>query len=193
MAEKSKHHPTGAGRSSFDLIDSNAFFEALDLQSGITFLDVGCGNGMYCLGAADFIGPAGNIYGIDMWAEGIQLLEKQAAERKIQNITAFTGDAGRQIPIEAGLVDVCLMATALHDFVHDNVAAGVLKETVRVVKPGGYLAVMEYRKIDGPPGPPKAMRMSPPEVEDFLAAYGFKKGRLTDVGPYHYLMRLKKD
>lgn len=192
MAEKSKHNPTGAGRSSFDLIDAIMFFEALDLQPGITFLEVGCGNGAYCLGAADRIGPGGRIYGIDMWAEGIQQLEKQAAERKIQTITAFAGDAGRQIPIATHSVDVCLMATALHDFLHDNVASGVMQETVRVIKPGGTLAVMEFKKIDGPPGPPKVMRLSPREVEDFLAAYGFKKERIDAVGPYNYLMQLKK-
>ena len=186
------NHPTGAGRSSFDLIDSTKFFEALDLQPGITFLDVGCGSGAYCLGAADIIGPDGLIYGIDMWAEGIQLLEKQAAERKIRNMTAFAGDAGQQIPIESHSVDVCLMATALHDFLHDNVAAGVLQETVRVIKPGGTLAVMEYKKIDGPPGPPKVMRMSPQEVENYSAVYGFEKEQITEVGPYHYLMQLKK-
>lgn len=192
MTGDGRHNPTGAGRSSFDLIDSKAFFEALDLQPGISFLDVGCGNGSYCLGAADIIGPTGTIYAIDMWAEGIQLLEKQASERNIHNIKAFSGDAGRQIPIDSHSVDVCLMATALHDFVHDNVAEGVLQETVRVIKPQGRLAVMEFKKIEGPPGPSKAMRMSPQEVEDCLSGYGFHKDWVADVGPYNYLMQFRK-
>ena len=57
------------------------------------------------------------------------------------------------------------------------------QETVRVIKPGGTLAVMEFKKIDGPP---KVIRMSPREVEDFLATYGYKNEQITDVGPYNY-------
>jgi ubiquinone/menaquinone biosynthesis C-methylase UbiE len=47
--------------------------------------------------------------------------------------------------------DVCLIATALHDFVEDRIDQGVLTEIARVVKPSGILAVMEFKKIDGPP------------------------------------------
>ena len=56
--------------------------------------------------------------------------------------------------------DVCLIATALHGFVEDRIDQGVLTEIVRVVKPTGILAVMEFKKIDGPPGPPIYIRLS---------------------------------
>ena len=36
-------HPIGAGKSSFDLMDSDAFFKALHLASGMTVLDLACG------------------------------------------------------------------------------------------------------------------------------------------------------
>ena len=68
----------------------------------------------------------------------------------------------------------------------------MLTEIARVVKPTGILAVMEFKKIDGPPGPPIHIRLSPAEVADRLAPYGFKKERSVDVGPYNYLIMLKK-
>ena len=34
--------------------------------------------------------------------------------------------------------------------------------------------------------------LSPDEVTDMLFPYGFKKERLTDVGPYNYLTLFKK-
>jgi ubiquinone/menaquinone biosynthesis C-methylase UbiE len=67
----------------------------------------------------------------------------------------------------------------------------VLNEIVRVVKPAGRLAVMEFKKIDGPPGPPKHIRLTPEDVADMIDPYGFQKERTVDVGPYNYLILLK--
>lgn len=65
--------PTAAGKSSYDLIDTDKFFQELDLQTGISFLDVACGRGAYCLTASEIVGEKGRVYGVDLWAEGIEL------------------------------------------------------------------------------------------------------------------------
>jgi ubiquinone/menaquinone biosynthesis C-methylase UbiE len=191
MAENEKR-PTGAGKSSFDLIDTEKFFQELDLQKGISFLDVASGRGAYSLAVSDIIGPQGSVFAVDLWTEGIEILKTAAQERGIENITAFVSDVGRRIPVEDQSIDVCLMSTVLHDFVDDRIDRGVLNEIVRVVKPAGRLAVMEFKKIDGPPGPPKHIRLTPEDVADMLAYYGFKKERSADVGPYNYLILLNK-
>jgi ubiquinone/menaquinone biosynthesis C-methylase UbiE len=184
--------PTGAGKSSFDLIDSDKLFHELDLQKGISFLDVASGRGAYSLAVSDIIGPQGNVFAVDLWAEGIEMLKTAAQEKGIENITAFVSDVGRRIPVEDQSIDVCLIATALHDFVEDRIDQGVLKEITRVVRPTGTLAVMEFKKIDGPPGPPKHIRLPPEDVADRLGPYGFKKKRSVDVGPFNYLILLNK-
>jgi ubiquinone/menaquinone biosynthesis C-methylase UbiE len=190
--EKNEKKPTGAGKSSFDLIDAEKFFQELDLQKGISFLDVASGRGAYSLAVSDIIGPQGSVFAVDLWPEGIEMLKTAAQERGVENITAFVSDVGRRIPVEDQSIDVCLMATALHDFVEDRIDQGVLTEIVRVVRQTGTLAVMEFKKIDGPPGPPKHIRLSPEDVADRLGPYGFKKERTADVGPYNYLILLKK-
>jgi ubiquinone/menaquinone biosynthesis C-methylase UbiE len=185
-------HPTGAGSSSFGLIDVEALFRELDLKKGSTFLDVACGRGAYCLKASAMVGSSGTVFAVDLWQEGIEELTARAAEEKALNIKAFVGDAGRQLPVDDRLVDACLMATVLHDFVDDGIAQNVLPEVVRVLKPGGLLAIVEFKKIDGPPGPPKHIRLAPDAVEDMIAAYGFSKIRLTDLGTYNYLIMFRK-
>ncbi len=191
MAEN-ENKPTGAGKNSFDLIDTEKFFQELDLQKGISFLDVASGRGAYSLAVSDIIGPQGNVFAVDLWAEGIEMLKAAAQERGFENITAFISDVGRRIPVEDQSIDVCLIATALHDFVEDRIDQGVLDEVVRVIKPAGHLAVMEFKKIDGPPGPPIHIRLSPEDVADMLSPYGFKKEHTVDVGPYNYLITLNK-
>ena len=191
MKENEKK-PTGAGKSSFDLIDAEKFFQELDLQKGISFLDVASGRGAYSLAVSDIIGPQGSVFAVDLWVEGIEMLKTAAQEKGIENITAFVSDVGRRIPVEDQSIDVCLMATVLHDFVEDRIDRGALNEIARVVRPAGTLAVMEFKKIDGPPGPPKHIRLSPEDVTERLDPYGFKKERAVDVGAYNYLILLSK-
>jgi len=184
---KNKSNPTGAGKSSFELIDSAKFFRELDLKKGITFLDLACGWGTYSLAVSEIIGPTGRVYAVDLWEEGILSLKSKAVSKGIQNITALVSDASHLIPIEHVSVDVCLMASVLHDFIGDHVEQGVMKEIVRVIKPEGTLAILEYKKTDGPPGPPKSVRLSPQEVDKILSPCGFIQKRVTDIGPDHYL------
>lgn len=191
-----KHHetnPTGAGRSSFGLIDTAKFFRELNLKKGLTFLDVACGWGYYSLAAADIVGKDGQVYAVDLWEEGILSLRKEAISKGIQNLAAFVSDVDKDIPIENDCVDVCLMATVLHDFVGDQVDRPAMKEVVRVMKPEGILVIVEYKKTDGPPGPPKPVRLSPQEVDTLVSAYGFRQKRYTEIGDSHYLQIFTKE
>lgn len=71
--------------------------------------------------------------------------------------------------------------------------AAVLTEIARVVKPTGILGVMKFKKIDGPPGPPIHIRLSPVKVVDSLSPYSFEQERSVDVGPHNYVIILKKN
>ena len=192
VAHNDRKKPTAAGKSSFDLIDAAAFYRELDLKQGITFLDLACGRGAYCLKASEIVGSAGTVYAVDLWQEGIEQLRARAVAENALNIKAFVSDAGRHIPLDDQVVDVCLMATVLHDFVEDHIATAVLPEVVRVLKTNGRLAIVEFKKIDGPPGPPLHIRLSPEEVGEMLVPYGFCEVRRVDVGPYNYLILFNK-
>ncbi|MDJ0987811.1 MAG: methyltransferase domain-containing protein [Desulfobacterales bacterium] len=187
MTKHPANKPTGAGKSSFGLIDTATFFQELDLKEDITFLDVACGRGAYTLAVADIIGNNGQIYAVDLWEEGIGILSEEAASKGIQNITTFVSDVAQHIPIEDDCVDACLMATVLHDLVADKIDQQTLKEIVRVMKPGGTLVIVEFFKKQGPPGPPKPVRLSPEEVDQMLTVHGFQQKRYTEIGPDNYL------
>jgi ubiquinone/menaquinone biosynthesis C-methylase UbiE len=183
--------PPGAGKSSYDLIDPGILWAALNLPQGITFLDLGCGQGNYSLAAADRIGPNGVVYAVDLWEEGIAALKARAAREGWTTLKPLAAPAG-QIPMESSGVDVALLATVLHDLVEAGTATGALAEVSRVIKPGGQLAIVEFDKIDGPPGPPRHIRLDPAEVEALVAPYGFARQQTVSLGPYNYLMTFSK-
>lgn len=174
--------PIAAGKSSFDLIDFAKLVDVLDIEKGITFLDVACGAGAYTLALADHVGPNGTLYALDLWTEGIEMVSIEVKQREINTIHAHEADVSRRMPLETGTVDLCLMATVLHDLIEDHTDQGTLQEVARVLKPGGKLAVIEFKKIDGPPGPPMGIRLSPEEAEAHLNPYAFEKRVTHDYG-----------
>jgi len=175
--------PIAAGKSSFDLIDSQKLFSELPLKEGITFLDVACGVGKYSIALSEHIGNSGTIYAVDLWKEGIDSLTNQ----NISNIRAFHSDVSKNIPVPDKSIDICLMATVLHDLVVDKSDDGTLKEVKRAMKPDGTLAIVEFRKIEGPPGPPIHIRLSHEDVETMLKRYDFKSVKTLEIGEYNYL------
>jgi ubiquinone/menaquinone biosynthesis C-methylase UbiE len=181
------HKPPGAGKSSYDLIDPGTLWTELDLWPEMAFLDLGCGQGNYALAAAALIGPAGVIYAVDLWDEGIAALQERATRDGWANLKPLVAD-GRQIPLEKTSVDVAFLATVLHDLVEGGTSAGALAEVARVLKPGGRLAIVEFEKIDGPPGPPRHIRLDPEEVESLVVPYGFSRQKTKKLGPYNYLI-----
>ena len=179
--------PIAAGSSSIDLVDIEKLFVELRLKEGDTFLDVACGKGAYSMAALKYVGKSGRVYAVDLWQEGIESLRRQISIQHAMNIRASVADVSKRIPVEDHSVDVCLMATVLHDLIQDKTDKGTLKEIKRVLKHQGTLAVVEFKKIDGPPGPPVTIRLSPDELEKHLHPYSLNMTGETDVGPFTYL------
>ena len=194
MEKNEKEKPHGAGKSSFGLVDADLVFGEFRLGGGITFLDLGCGRGEYAMAAAEIIGDEGLVYAVDLWEEGITLLREEVAALGINNLKSMVADVGKMIPIEDHTVDLCFMATVFHDLVLAGVAEGALEEVFRVMKRDGLLAILEFEKVDGPPGPPLGSRLSAEEVEEKVIPHGFEIIKVTSAGEYNYLMifRLKK-
>ncbi len=181
-------HPIAAGKSSFDLIDPEIVFAQLRLQPDAILLDLACGIGNYALAAAQFIGPAGAIHAFDLWPEGIAALRASAAARGLVQIRAEVADVSGSLPLPTGSVNIALLATVLHDLAAEGKGEGALAETMRVLRSGGRLVIVEFDKVDSHPGPPAAVRLAPAEVEALVAPFGFRRESQTRAGDSLYLL-----
>jgi ubiquinone/menaquinone biosynthesis C-methylase UbiE len=187
-SEKKHEHK---GRSSREMLDARKILSDIGLKSGDQFLDAGCGDGYFSIAAAEIVGPGGRIYAFDVDGDGIERLQKEIAEKKLANIEARVADVSK-LPLADGSVDVVFISNVLHGLVANDESESALKEVARVTRHQGMLAIVEFKKIETPMGPPLSIRLSPEEVEALAKGYCFSKVAVKEAGPYHYSIILRK-
>jgi ubiquinone/menaquinone biosynthesis C-methylase UbiE len=184
--------PVAAGKSSFDLIDTEKMFAMIDVNPHSNFLDLACGVGRYSVAIAENIGEKGTVYAVDLWKEGIEALNQEISTKNIQNIQTVLADISKDLPFEENSIDSCLMATILHDL-PKSAQESTVQQVARFLKQGGMLNIIEFKLIDTGPGPPLSIRMGEEEVEALVKQYGFIKVLGSEIGEFNYLLKYKKN
>ena len=109
------------------------------LESGERVLDLGCGAGTDSLVAAQMVGPAGHVTGIDMTPEMLARARRAAAEMGAANVDFVEGEI-EQLPLGDASVDV-VISNGVIDLVPDK--DRVFAEIGRVLRSGGRIQLAD--------------------------------------------------
>lgn len=116
--------------------------DAARIRTGHTVLDVGCGTGVLARDAVERVGPSGSVGGIDPGPGMLAVAERLAPKVEWQQGTA------ESLPHPDGSVDAVVSQFSLMFFADRRKA---LEEMVRVLTPGGHLAVAVWDSLQNIP------------------------------------------
>lgn len=173
------------------LFDIETIVDWLDLSktNGARVVEIGCGYGTFTVPVAKK--SAGKICAFDIEPSMIEVARENARRAGLSNVTFSLRDVLEQgTGLEADSVDMVLLFNILH-FSEKRV---LLEEAARILKAGGIVAIIHWRKdIATPRGPALNVR---PDRDEILSAAAGLSLNLHDNGkilePYHWGMQLVK-
>lgn len=154
--------------------------EALALKPGMTIADIGAGTGYFSMRLAK--APGISVLAVDIEPKMIDYLKTRAASAGVTNVTAVL--AGPTTPNLPGPVDVILVVDTYHHLPH---RPAYFRELRRSLKPGGRIAIVDFRK-DAPEGPPAHFRFTPEQVRDEMTRAGYQLEAAHDFLPRQYFL-----
>lgn len=150
--------------------------DALGLTRGQSVADIGAGTGYFSSRLARSA-AAPTVYAVDIEPSMVAYLKARAAKEGLKNLTAVqAGDSGPNLPVP---VDTILIVDTYHHIPNRVAYFTKLKASL---KPGGKLAIVDFRK-DAPSGPPPEFRFTAEQISAELAQAGYAPAGQHDFLP----------
>ena len=141
--------------------------EALALKPGDKVADIGAGTGYFAMRlAASGAQPA--VFAVDLEPKMVAHLTARAAAEKRANVVAVQASATS--PNLPEPMDVVLVVDTYHHIANRPVYFAGVREKLR---PGGRLAIVDFRKGAAGGGPADEFRFTPDQISGELTAAGF--------------------
>ena len=154
------------------------------LREGMTFVDIGAGTGFFSRAASNIVGEKGTVYAADISSEMLDAFRRVSVPNNVQLLQSKE----YEVSIPSAQADLVLFAFVLHE---TEDIPRFLKEAMRLIKPDGCIAIIEWKKQEEEHGPSMEERLS---KNDLLSqCKGFTLLSSANLNPSHYSCILQVD
>lgn len=174
------------------LINTQEVFDKVNLSTGMNVACLGCGNlGYFILPAAEVIGRDGKAYAVDIQKAVLDSVRGKARLKGLINLTYVRAnlEATGSTKIDENFLDAAFLINVL--FQNKNYGL-ILAEAARILKKGGKLMVIDWKKGNGLLGPAPEMRVDPELIKKLALEVKLQLEEQTEYGEYFWGLLFKK-
>jgi ubiquinone/menaquinone biosynthesis C-methylase UbiE len=162
------------------ILNPEVIWTKADLRDAEVIVDIGAGTGFFALPFSKKL-KAGKVYACDTSDVMIEWM-KNNLPVELQGIIIPLKMEESSVPLADGIANLVYMIN-LHHELEDPVM--ILKESFRILRDGGKLIIIDWKKEETPEGPPLAIRVTEETIERQMLACGFTTIKKHAVLPYH--------
>ncbi|HTY61953.1 MAG TPA: methyltransferase domain-containing protein [Acidobacteriota bacterium] len=157
---------------------------ALDLKPGETIADIGAGSGYFSFRFARKLGDTGRVYAVDINSDMILHMNRYIRDNRLKNVTTILSAPDDPLLMDASINRFFICNTWHHIQNRPQYVARMKK----MLKPGGQIIIIDYKKKQLPVGPPPEMKLAKREVIAEMEAGGFKLAKEHGFLEYQYFL-----
>lgn len=161
-------------------IPPRVIWEELALESPQVFVDIGAGTGFFDVALAKSRGSI-IIYACDISDVMLDWMKQNLAE-VMDGIIVPIKMEERSVPLDDGIADLVFMINLHHEL--DDPPA-IIREAYRLLKRGGKLMIIDWKREETPSGPPVEIRINAEAIESQVREGGFSQVTIHPVLQYH--------
>lgn len=162
--------------------------DALEIKPGDTIADLGAGSGYYSFRIAPLVGERGTVLAIDVEPRMLRIVSERARRDGIKNVTTVLGTPSDP-NLEPNSIDLLFMVDVYHEL---EFPFEVMIKVREALKPGGRVALIEYRAEDPAVMIKPVHKMSERQVIRELTAAGFRHRKTVRTLPLQHLVLFQK-
>lgn len=148
-------------------------------------LDIGCGSGALAIGLAKRY-PDARVDGVDYWGGpwgyGKKQCEENAALEGVAGRVGFAQASASKLPFEDGAFGLAVSNLVFHEVKDAKDKRDVIREALRIVKPGGSFAFQDLFRL----------YIKPEELVELLKDWGVKEVRFEDTSKSPFIKGVLK-
>ena len=169
-------------------LNPDEVLKQIKFREDMTVADFGCGSGGWVLPLAKKC-EDGKIYAIDILEEPLSVLKSRAKLEQVSNIETIQCDVEDKngSTLLESFCDLVLMTNLLFECEDKKI---VLEEGKRVLKPGGRILVVDWKKDN--PLTPQIEKVSFEQIKEIAKELNLKLVKEFDAGAYHYGLLFEK-
>lgn len=172
-------------------LDPGKIISEFDIQEGMSVADFGCGTGYFTILLGQKVGKDGKVYALDVQEPPLDSVRAKAKAAGLENIETVRANlevlGGSRLPDNSQ--DMVLLANILFQ---STKKAEIISESARVMKAGGRLIIIDWKRNAGGFGPPDELRTEQTDMRALAPANIFSFQKDIDAGSFHYGMIFQK-